>query len=215
MFVIGSSIYFWNDWILNNVIKTQKKLLNKEAELNFLKQQLSPHFLLNSLNNLYGVSLSTPEIVSDKILELSDLLRYQVEATNKNNVPLSEEVKFVNDYLENAKYKSNKLIINLESKGEVLNENLPPLLFLPLIENAVKYSAECEQPIINAKWIFENNSICFDIENNFYMNSKIKSGTNIGLANLKRRLEILKQKYSFEIINTNPELYKTILKIWL
>jgi two-component system, LytTR family, sensor kinase len=212
--IVGACIYLGHNYFVTNVLNTQKKLLNTGAELDFLKQQLSPHFLLNSLNNLYGVSLTAPEIIPDKIIELSQLLSYQVAATNKQIVSITDEIKFVNDYLNNAKYKANNLKLNITTEGNIGDENIAPLLFLPLIENAIKFSLETDEPYINADWILKSDTTQLSIENNYQTEIKTKQGNNIGIANLKRRLEILQLKNIFTSDTTLPHIYKTQLTIW-
>ncbi len=211
---LGTAVYFLNYWVLENITKTKVQLLNKEAELDFLKQQLSPHFLFNAINNLYGTALASPEIIPDKILELSDLLRYQVESTTKQQVKIIEEMTFVQNYLNYITYKTNDLKIENETVGVVKSLSLPPLLFLPLLENSVKYSAETENAFIHISWHFEEKSLCFGVENSYLsVDSKI-NGTKIGLENLEKRLEILNLKYKIIINTDTPNVYKIELKLW-
>lgn len=213
MLFIGVTIYLTHNWILNNIIKTKKTLLNREAELTFLKQQLSPHFLFNAINNLYGTALAAPEIITDKILELSDLLRYQVESTNKNDITIEEERAFVENYINYTTYKSNDLVVTNETFGEVKSFNVPPLLFLPLLENAIKYSAETEDAFIHILWQFEGENLIFSIENSYLTEgSKIK-GTKVGLDNLKKRLELLNIKHSLKTDLNTKNIYKIELQI--
>jgi two-component system, LytTR family, sensor kinase len=213
MLFIGVAIYMTHTWILNNILKTKKTLLDKESELNFLKQQLSPHFLFNAINNLYGTALAAPEIITDKILELSDLLRYQVESTTKNDVTIEEERAFVENYINYTTYKSNDLAVTNETLGNVEPFKLPPLLFLPLLENAIKYSSETEQAFIHILWQFDSQSITFSIENSYLTEgSKIK-GTKVGLDNLKKRLGLLNIKHSLKTDLSTKNIYKIELQI--
>jgi two-component system, LytTR family, sensor kinase len=211
---ISSATYFAHTWILNNVVKTKIQLLNKEAEVTFLKQQLSPHFLFNAINNLYGTSLAAPHLVSDKILELSDLLRYQVEATTKTVVSMEEEQVFVANYINYTTYKSNDLWVTNKTVGEILPFKIPPLLFLPLLENAVKYAVETEKAFIHILWAFDKNSLSFFIENTYLEAGGKMHSTKIGLDNLKKRLELLELKHSLKTDISTPNIYKIELKIW-
>jgi two-component system, LytTR family, sensor kinase len=214
MLFIGVAIYMTHTWILNNILKTKKTLLDKEAELTFLKQQLSPHFLFNAINNLYGTALAAPEIITDKILELSDLLRYQVESTTKNDVTIEEERAFVENYINYTSYKSNDLVVTNETLGKVESFKLPPLLFLPLLENAIKYSSETEQAFIHILWQFDSQSITFSIENSYLTEgSKIK-GTKVGLDNLKKRLGLLNIKHTLKTDLNTKNIYKIELRLW-
>jgi two-component system, LytTR family, sensor kinase len=210
----GTAFYFIHTWILTNIIKTQKKLLEKETELTFLKHQLSPHFLFNAINNLYGTALAAPEIISDKLLELSDLLRYQIESASKDLVKIEDEMEFVENYISYTNYKSNNLVCTNETVGSFQSYYLPPLIFLPLIENAIKYASETENPFIHIKWKFEQKTLAFQIENScLTYGSRIK-GTKVGLENLQKRIEILGIKNKLQIDTSNKNIYKTDLKIW-
>ncbi len=210
----GTAFYFIHTWILNNMIKTQKKLVEKEAELNFLKYQLSPHFLFNAINNLYGTALVAPEIISHKLLELSDLLRYQIDSTSKDFVFIDDEMTFVNNFINYTHYKRNNLVCSNETIGEVKAYYLPPLIFLPLIENAIKYSAETEHAFINIKWKFEADRLAFQIENSYLMEGSKIIGTKVGLENLHKRLDILDLKYQLDVDTRVNNVYKTDLIVW-
>jgi two-component system, LytTR family, sensor kinase len=211
---VGALLYLAHLWIKNNYITAQKDLASKVLELNFLKQQLSPHFLLNALNNLYGVALAEPKNMPDKILELSSLLNYQVSAVNKEHVPLSEELSFVNSYLQHAQYKSHNLLVKQTKIGAEPSIEIPPLLYLPLIENAVKYSAESEQPLVQLEWTFDAKRIALSIENSVVEGKSKASGNQIGFLNLKRRLEIIELQSEFTSGPTNHNTYKAQLVIW-
>jgi two-component system, LytTR family, sensor kinase len=212
--IILTGVYLGHTWFLQNVVDTKLQLLNKDAELNFLKQQLSPHFLFNAINNLYGTALASPHIVPDKILELSDLLRYQIEATTKDKVTTKQEMDFVADYISYTNYKTNNLEVKNEVVGKVQNFELPPLLFLPLIENAIKYSAESENPRIGILWKFEDNGLCFSIENTCSMDESKTNSTKVGLDNLNKRLQLMSIKHKLTIDQTTLNTYKINLKLW-
>jgi two-component system, LytTR family, sensor kinase len=211
---IGTCIYLCHQWVIQNVVQTKLKLLHREAELTFLKQQLSPHFLLNAINNLYGTALVSPEIITDKILELSDLLRYQIEATTKESVCITDEMDFIENYINYTNYKTNDLQITNLVEGEEKLFRLPPLLFLPLIENAIKYSAETENPFIDIAWRFEPENLIFCIQNSYLSQDSAVKGTKIGLENLKKRLQILNIKHALSIDTNTLNIYKIELKLW-
>ncbi len=211
---LGTCIYLCHHWVIQNVVQTKRKLLHREAELTFLKQQLSPHFLLNAINNLYGTALVSPEIITDKILELSDLLRYQIEATTKETVCVTEEMDFIENYISYTSYKTNDLHITNLVEGEERRFRVPPLLFLPLIENAIKYSAETEHPIIDIVWRFEPENLIFCIKNSYLSQDSAIKGTKIGLENLKKRLEILNLQHALTINTDILNIYQIELKLW-
>jgi hypothetical protein len=211
---ISSAIYLAHIGISNSIVKHKIKFLQKDSELNFLKQQVSPHFLYNALNNLYGISLSTPELVAEKILELAALLRYQVEAINKNYVSIDEEKAFMENYIRYIVYKTNDLAIGNITIGELKNFQVPPLLFLPLFENAIKYAAETERAFVNMVWTFKQNSVSFFIENSYVSNGSKLNGTKTGLENLNKRLELLNIKNKLITDQGIENTYKAELILW-
>lgn len=212
--IISFCVYITNNWIITYITKTKTDLLQKNNELNFLKQQLSPHFLFNALNNLYGISLSSQELMSDKILELSDLLRYQLEAVKKDFVCLEDEINFIQTYFNYSKDKINNIEISVHFTGSYSNIHVPPLLFLPLIENAIKYSIETEKPFIRCNWTFEKDYINFKIENSFLNVDSKNKGTNIGIENLTQRLVLFNIKYELKIEKNIDNIFQIELILW-
>ncbi|GEP51128.1 hypothetical protein FNO01nite_18000 [Flavobacterium noncentrifugens] len=209
----GTALYFLHLWILRNISESRKAQMNIETELSFLKQQLNPHFLLNAMNNLYGESLSEPESVPDRILNLSDLLRYQIEATKKNLVPLQDEMDFVKRYLAYCSFSNERLEVHQEYIGETDGIEIPPLFFLPLVENAVKFSRETLQPQIRFEFEVSGKNLSFSIENNFLEVGSRLNGTGIGLGNLERRLEVYGLKHEL-VYGKENGLFTIKLQLW-
>lgn len=211
--IIGLSVYIVNHWLIKSLNKRKIELLQKNNELNFLQQQISPHFLFNAINNLYGVALTSPLIISDKLLELSELLRYQIESIKTELVYINDELKFVEKYFNYANDRIHNIKIINEIEGSYSTKKIPPLLFLPLIENAIKYSSETDKPLIMCNWHFENDMLIFTIANNFLLNNSKIIGTKTGVENLKNRLNLLRIKHDLKITVEN-QTYKTELIIW-
>ena len=212
--IFGSSFYIIHTWIGRNIFQTKKELELKQRELNVLKQQMSPHFLFNSLNNLYGVALAKPNYVAEHILILSELLRYQVESTKLNWIIIKNEIKFTEQYFNYQTFKINNL--KIRNQVDLKNETLllPPLILLPLIENAIKYSSETKNPEIHCFWNDENEKLIFSIKNNCLgAHSKI-NGTKTGLDNLKNRLKLSTIKHKIDIENTPDTHFKITLTLW-
>ncbi|MBW3519322.1 sensor histidine kinase [Flavobacterium sp. NKUCC04_CG] len=210
---VGTGVYFIHVWIHQNVITTQKKLLNTEAELEVLKLQLNPHFLLNALNNLYGVALSNPQDTPNRILELAELLRYQIESTKKDYISIFEEVDFIKKYISYHQFKSNNLTVVQEYSGIFSRHKIPPLLFILLVENALKFSAQTEKAMVSLRLDLDGGDLIFSIENGCLPNSEKVEGTRMGLENLKRRLEVTAIKYKLDIESTNGN-FKVVLYLW-
>ncbi len=210
---VGTGVYFIHVWIRQNVITTQKKLLSTEAELEVLKLQLNPHFLLNALNNLYGVALSNPQDTPNRILELSDLLRYQIESTKKDYIGIHEEVDFIKKYISYHQFKSNDLTVIQTYSGMFSKHKIPPLLFILLVENALKFSAQTEKAMVSLSLDMVGDDLIFSIENGCLSNFEKLEGTKMGLENLKRRLEVTAIKYKLDIASTNGK-FKVVLYLW-
>lgn len=211
--ISGTGVYFLHLWIERNIAEGRKESISVESELSFLKQQLNPHFLLNAMNNLYGESLAAPENLPDRILNLSDMLRYQIEATKKNLVPLQEEVAFIKRYIEYYAFRNDRLIVQQEYIGTFENIQIPPLFFLPLVENAIKFSGETASPVIVLELAVSENQLSFSIRNNFLNEGSRLESTGIGIENLERRLEVYGFKHEF-VYGRKKDLFNIKLKIW-
>lgn len=193
---LGTGAYFIHLWIMDNVVRTGLRLARTETELNFLKRQLNPHFLLNALNNLYGESLTSPEETPERILQLSELLRYQIEATKMNAIRLHNEIDFVQKYMDYYVYKTEHLhVSNTTEKLTCGEREVPPLLFMAFVENALKFSIETPEPKVEMRWYEDEGAICFKIRNNFKAQNSKHKGTGVGLANVRNRLDLLSLKY--------------------
>jgi sensor histidine kinase YesM len=212
--IFGTAIYIVHFWILSNIINTKKELINKQRELDFLRQQISPHFLLNALNNVYGTALTSPQLVANKLLELSDLLKYQLETIKKDWISVDEEMKFIETYFNYNNDRINNLTISNTIEGNYESMRIPPLLFLPIIENAIKYSKETDHPFIRSTWYFGKDCIGFTIENNYLKVGSKEKGTKIGIENLKNRLKIMNLEYDLKIDTTIDNICKTEFKLW-
>jgi sensor histidine kinase YesM len=208
-----SIFYFLHFYFLKYIKMNEIEILNQQTEIENLKQQLNPHFLLNSLNNLYSVSLTKPEAVSDKILELSDLLKYQIETSKKDYISLFEEQKFIEKYIAYSQWKLQNITINIEEKGIRKNYKVTPMIFLPLLENAVKYANFEKNPVIDIHWEYSDSKFTFSISN-AYMESKTEHfSTKSGLKNLKKRIELFHPNSKLEIVDTNSN-FKVIVSLW-
>lgn len=210
LIINGTFFYFIHAVIMKKFLQSDKDIMNFKSELSFLKQQLNPHFLLNAMNNLYGESLSDPDKLPDRILNLSDMLRYQIEATKKDYVLLEEEIAFIKKYIEYYTFQNERLVVTRNFEGDFDNIDIPPLFFLPLVENAVKFSAETPEPFININLKVKCNQLSFTLKNNYLDSGSRLSSTGIGIENLKRRLEVYGLKHE---LNCKKEKNTFIVKL--
>jgi sensor histidine kinase YesM len=196
----------------------QQKL---EAELKTLKGQLNPHFLFNSLNNIYSLALVKSEKVPDLILRLSDLMRHIIYDSREKYISLDKEIEFVNNFIALQKIRAPEHVkINYKIKGEVPSARIAPLLFEPFIDNAFKHGLPGNEnaDFINILFDFSTpGTIRFQIENNFDIAEKNEAKVGgIGVKNVKRRLKHLykPKDYTLEMLAQN-NIYSVSLQLKL
>lgn len=207
----------WN-WYQESYKAKQIIAEQQAAELSYLKAQVNPHFLFNTLNNLYGLSLESSKKVPSMILKLSDLLSYSLYESKVDSVSIEKELELIKDFiaLEKIRYE-DRVKVDLKINNEVdLNQRLAPLLMLPLVENAFKHgvkNTESLEPIV----ITLNKSkdqFCFEVENHFQTNPKQENSKGgIGLTNLRRRLDLHYPDKHHLTINKDQNKFNVNLKI--
>ncbi|MEO6189997.1 MAG: histidine kinase [Saprospiraceae bacterium] len=185
------------DWL--KVQNEKRSLLTKniESELLFLKNQINPHFLFNTLNNLYALTLKKSDYAPELVLKLSDMLRYMLYECNETVVPLSKEIHYINNYIALEKIRlSQQADIQIEIVGDPTNINVAPLLFIPFIENSFKHGLKYSttDSYIHIQFRIEDE-IHFSIVNSKHIHipgmNKPKSVGGIGLNNVRKRLELI------------------------
>lgn len=189
-----------------------------EVELKNLKSQLNPHFLFNTLNNIYALIGIKQEKAQEAVLDLSRLLRYALYEGEQQYVTLSKEVDFVNNYIKLMKLRlANSVSVNAEfNVGTQGNLPIAQMLFITLVENAFKHGVSLSEPsFINMQLsVSDDKKVSFTIENSSFPKGKQdKSGSGIGIENLKRRLELLyPDNYTYNVSADNS-VYRAELKI--
>ncbi len=172
-------------------IQTEKK----QAELLFLKSQINPHFLFNTLNNIYSLSQHQPKLVSESILRLSKILRYLLYETSNEFITIDKEIKILTNYIDLEKLRYNEDIsINFNYEIENFAETIPPLLLIPLVENAFKHGVSQfkGKRFVDVKCVMRSQQLIFVVNNSSYSSpEKQEVKDNIGLSNLRRRLQLL------------------------
>ena len=174
-----------------------EKAKNTEAELAWLKNQINPHFLFNTLNNISSLTQIDPDAAQDAIAQLSDLLRYAMYETNKKTVPLAGEVEFMRNYISLMKLRcSEKTAVSCQFSIANYQLEIAPLLFISLIENAFKHGVSSSRPSsIDIRLEQQDNELTFTCDNtNYPKDDADRSGSGIGLENTRRRLELMYHK---------------------
>jgi len=177
-----------------------------EAELKLLKAQIHPHFLFNTLNNLYALALEQSSYTAEGILKLSNLLDYMLYECNAPLISLDNELKLINNYIELEKLRYGKrLHVNFEISGNTSGKRIAPMLILPFVENSFKHgsSKKLDKTEINIDLKVGINAIDLEVRNTrSSQKSKDDQGytEGIGLKNVKRRLELIyKDRYNLNI----------------
>ena len=177
------------------------------SELNTLKAQLNPHFLFNTLNNIYGVNQIDSNMGSEMIMELSDVMRYHLEFSKEAKVKLADEIQLLNSYIKLEKLRLRATCdVQIDFKDLNTDLMISPLLFLPFLENAFKHGTHPNKAcFVHIKLKTSNDNIYFEVRNSVVVNRKVVK-TNIGLQNTKRRLELMyPQKHKLDIIKDEQE----------
>jgi len=186
----------------------------KEAELKLLKAQLNPHFLFNTLNNLYGLSVIKSDKLPDLMLKLSDLLRYSLYETSSVLVPLEKEIKYLENYISLEKIRlEDKTEIIFEVSGNVSTIKIAPMLFIVFVENAFKHGNFKNPKTRGIIHLFsEKDKLIFHSKNEISNQNKDRVG-GIGLENIKKRLELIYGENHELLIEKSEDIFEAILKI--
>ncbi len=180
----------WNN--MQTHLKEEKQR-SAEAELAWLKSQLNPHFLFNTLNNISSLVQINADDAQESIGQLSDLLRYTLYDSNHNLVPVEGEIEFMYNYIDLMRLRCNTLAsIKVELNTPSKPVQIVPLLFISLIENAFKHGINSRKPsFVHINFKEKGNNLVFTCENSLHPKSETdRIGSGVGLENLRRRLEL-------------------------
>jgi hypothetical protein len=188
---IGRRIYLHQQHIKQQLAAMAAQ--KAEAELHWLKNQLHPHFLFNTLNNISSLILIDGFTAVEKIAQLSDLLRYALYETKEEYVPLGNEVEFMGNYISLMRLRCDEHVdVKVDFEVEDHTYRLAPLLFLSPIENAFRHGMSIDQPsFIHIRLTERDNRVIFECRNSNYPKTDRRSGSGIGKENMTRRLELL------------------------
>jgi two-component system, LytTR family, sensor kinase len=186
-----------------------------ETELKFLRNQTNPHFLFNTLNNIYALARKKSDETADVVMKLSTLLRFMLYETKNEQIRISDEIKILDDYIELEKLRYNdRLTISFLREIDNENEQIAPLLLIPFVENAFKHGASESrfESFINLEMTLHDGILEFNIENTKEQNGKKSNDENIGLTNVRRQLELLYKEHEVSI-KCEDTMFKVFLKI--
>lgn len=217
----GSVFFFGIIRHIYNYIKlkqaTQQLRIEKQAaELNYLRSQTNPHFLFNTLNNIYSLARDKSNLAPESILRLSKILRFMLYETGVAFISIEQELKIITDYIDLEKLRyDDSLHINFNHDIEDMKQALPPLLLIPLVENAFKHgvSETRNQPFVDIHLSINKRQLAFVVKNSaeeFSGERDVKE--NIGLSNLRRQLELLYTDYDLSV-QQGGSVFTATLKI--
>ena len=203
--------------VLNTIRKEQLEKQAVEAELYYLKSQINPHFLFNTLNNIHTLVYKQAPAAPEAVMRLASLMRYMIYESNAPLVPLSREMNYLQDYvgLQQLRYKQAP-VVALEIEGDTDSCQIAPLLFIHLLENAYKHSpARLEPGDIKVSVAIIENTLTFRIQNPVNKNpgNALEDPGGIGLPNVQKRLALLYPDQHQLEINNSGETFEIILKI--
>ena len=204
---------------LYQLLENRRELetLHAQAQLNYLKAQINPHFLFNTLNNIYSAATLQHPRTADMVLRLSDLLRYVTYDAQAERVPLQKEIAHIRAYLELFQLKSaTPLPIRFDLEGDLASREIEPLLLLPLVENALKHSDLEVNPQAYLHILLKNSqdALLFQVENTFDAENRQKDDIGgVGLNNVSRRLAIHHANRHRFTTHSNNSIFKAELEI--
>jgi uncharacterized membrane protein len=188
--------FFINKWVIDDKKRKELEAANKEAELQLLKSQVQPHFLFNTLNNIYALSRKGSPDTTEMIYRLSGLLEYMLYDSNREWTLLSRELAYIQNYLEIEKIRyGNRLDVSFNTYGNTTGVSVPPLVLLPFVENSFKHglSQQTESCWLRIEINYDNEWLSMKVENS---KAEIETGSlihkgGIGILNVQKRLSIL------------------------
>ncbi|VXB73940.1 Histidine kinase [Flavobacterium sp. 9AF] len=203
-------------FIKQNERISEIQIQKRNAEISQLKSQINPHFLFNTLNNIYALTLFDIKNAQEGILKLSNIFRYTVSESNNDFVPLEDEINHIKDYIDLQKLRSTQETIHFKFIGNFKNNRISPLIFISFIENAFKYGINPDRKSkIEGFILINENLITLDIKNDIVNQIDERLKTSIGTKNTILRLQLMYPKKHTLTINNDNMTYHINLKIEL
>jgi LytS/YehU family sensor histidine kinase len=218
-FIVLSVLYaIIRDWFRSEVIKRKLSEENLKLELNYLKTQINPHFLFNTLNNLYSIAIKNEDNeTASGLSKLSTLMRFMLDKSDKKAVNLREEIEYLESYIEMQKLRfleEDDVEVTFKTQGETNTFLVPPFLLINFVENAFKHGIEYQKPSkIDIDLSVENNTLFFDIENTNHAAEKKGTYPRMGIQNVEKRLSLIYGNDYKLTINADQKMYKVKLII--
>lgn len=188
---LGIAMSTVQKWQLTEQMVIRAEAEKTHAELSFLKAQINPHFLFNTLNNIYALSVTDSEHTSESIMKLSNIMRYVTDEVTEDFVLLQSEIDCINDYIDLQKLRlGKKTKLDFNFYGDMAQKKVPPLVLMTFIENVFKYGVSKHEPsVISINLKVTDDKILFTCENTIFDNRPASSRKGIGITNTRQRLQ--------------------------
>jgi hypothetical protein len=216
LIIASAAVKLFQQWVSDAQLIFDLKLAKTNAELEQLKNQINPHFLFNMLNNANVLIEDDPKKASQVLMKLSDLLRYQLYDSSRDKVLLTSEIHFLEDFLNLEKVRRDNFNFLISKEGELSGVQVPPLLFISFVENAVKHNNDSTRlSYVNLFFDVRHNELFFKCINSKPVVRAVHKSGGLGLDNIKRRLELLFPASHDLKIEENSETYGATLTLKL
>ena len=216
LIIASAAVKLFQQWISDAQLIHELELAKTNAELEQLKNQINPHFLFNMLNNANVLIEDDPKKASQVLMKLSDLLRYQLYDSSRDKVLLTSEIHFLEDFLNLEKVRRDNFNFLISKEGALSGVQVPPLLFISFVENAVKHNNDSEKSsYVNLYFDVGRSTLSFKCINSKPGVKAISKPGGLGMANIQRRLELLFPSAHDLKIEDNSETYCVTLTLKL
>jgi len=209
VYVFSFALCIYRQWL-----DTNEQMLN--TEISFLKAQINPHFLFNTLNSIYSLALAKSDSAPDAIVKLSGMMRYSVSEANQSLVPVAKEIEYISNYIELQRLRlAENVKITCEIAGDASGKEVAPLLLIPFVENAFKHGVNAaENSDIRIKIEIVGNDLSLSVFNNkVFMRKDLERGTGLGVRTTQKRLKLLYPgAHTLDVIDNDRE-YAVLLKV--
>lgn len=211
LIIVGVAAFMlFKKWMEENLRVEELKAATLQVELEFLKNQINPHFLFNMLNNANILAKDKPEMASQILIKLDDLLCYQINDSTRDKVDLSADIAFLRDFLDLEKTRRDEFEYTISQEGDISNVQVAPLLFIPFVENAIKHNHNDEGlSYVHLSFSIHHHQLKFVCVNSIFEDEEPKKIGGLGLANIKRRLDLLYQG-SYVLKQTKTDITYTV-----
>ncbi|MEN5196019.1 sensor histidine kinase [Sphingobacterium faecium] len=206
-----SALQLFKQWLINNHRIHELQLETSRIQQRFLKSQINPHFLFNMINNANILVDDDPITASIILKKLENILQYQFSDNKIGQITLSKDIKFLEDYLELEKLRRDQCDFSLKKEGNFDKIDIPPMLFVHFVENAVKHSSDSAGSYVNIEFKIVNQQLYFFCENSKPSAPSKSDIGGLGLENIKRRLALLyHKKHQLHIADTDQTYTVTL-----